>query len=43
MRGLDESDKPAILLTAPMGTPKKRRDEELGAIQELRRLGFLED
>jgi len=43
LRGFDESDKPAMLLTASMGAPKKRRDEELGAIQELRRLGFLED
>ncbi|OCZ88890.1 hypothetical protein A7P25_18000 [Achromobacter xylosoxidans] len=43
LRGFDESDRPAMLLTASMGAPKKRRDEELGAIQELRRLGFLED
>lgn len=39
----DESDRPAVLLTASMCAPKKRRDEELGAIAELRTLGFLED
>ena len=43
LRGFDESDKPAMLLTASLGAPKKRRDEELGAIAELRTLGFLED
>ena len=43
LRGFDESDAPAMLLTASMGAPKKRRDEELGAINELRALGFLED
>ncbi|EGP46392.1 hypothetical protein AXXA_11001 [Achromobacter insuavis AXX-A] len=43
LRGFDESDRPAMLLTASMGAPKKRRDEELGAINELRALGFLED
>lgn len=43
LRGFDESDKPAMLLAASLGAPKKRRDEELGAIAELRTLGFLED
>lgn len=43
LRGFDESDRPAMLLTASMGAPKKRRDEELGAIAELRTLGFLEE
>ena len=43
LRGFDESDAPAMLLTASMGAPKKRRDEELGAINALRALGFLED
>ncbi|WP_348994735.1 hypothetical protein ABFG95_15355 [Achromobacter sp. HNDS-1] len=43
LRGFDESDRPAMLLAASMGAPKKRRDEELGAIAELRTLGFLEE
>ena len=43
LRGFDESDASAMLLTASMGAPKKRREEELGAINELRALGFLED
>ncbi len=43
LRGFDESDHPAMLMAASLAAPKKRRDEELGAIAELRTLGFLED
>ncbi len=42
LRGFDESSDPAMLLTASLAAPKKRRDEEKGAIAELRTLGFLE-
>jgi len=43
LRGFDASDDQAMLLTASLAAPKARREEEKGAIAELRTLGFLED
>lgn len=42
LRGFDASDDQAMLLTASLAAPKARREEEKGAIAELRTLGFLE-
>ena len=41
LRGFDESDTQSMLLTASLGAP--RREQEKGAIAELRRLGFVEE
>ena len=43
LRGFDESDTQSMLLTASLGAPKARREQEQGAIAELRKLGFVED
>lgn len=43
LRGFDESDTQSMLLTASLGAPKARREQEKGAIAELRKLGFVED
>ena len=42
LRGFDESDTQSMLLTASLGAPA-RREQEKGAIAELRRLGFVEE
>ncbi|SSW66567.1 hypothetical protein [Achromobacter agilis] len=43
LRGFDASDEPSLLLAASLAAPKARREEEKGAIAELRRLGFVEE
>lgn len=42
LQGFDERDAQRMLLTASLGAPKARRDEELAAIAALRSLGFLQ-
>ena len=41
LRGFDESDTQSMLLTASLR--RARREQEKGAIAELRRLGFVEE
>jgi hypothetical protein len=43
LHSFDESPNPSMLLTASLAAPKARRDEEKGAIAELRTLGFVEE
>lgn len=43
LQSFDESPQQSILLTASLAAPKARRDEEKGAITELRALGFVEE
>ena len=43
LQGFDESPAQSKLLTAALAAPKARREEEKGAIAELRTLGFVEE
>jgi hypothetical protein len=43
LHGFDKSPDRSMLLTASLAAPKARRDEEKGAIAELRTLGFVEE
>ncbi len=43
LHGFDSSPTQSMLLTASLAAPKARREEEKGAIAELRTLGFVEE